>query len=107
MEKRWRNVVFFFEHAVQRFDIAWEFIKRTATKLFQHDGDGQPDSPQTPPGAIIQKRLEVWFDQMRWLADNDVVKLKVVSEMPMLDFFIMLNKKIIETEKQIKRAKKL
>lgn len=39
---------------------------------------------------------------MSWLADNDVIKLKAVSEMPMIDFFIMLNKKIEETEKQIK-----
>lgn len=41
---------------------------------------------------------------MNWLAENDVVKLKAVTEMQMLDFFIMLNKKIIETEKQIKKA---
>lgn len=43
---------------------------------------------------------------MVWLADGDVTNLKSVSEMPMLDFFIMLNKKIIETEKQIKKANK-
>jgi hypothetical protein len=40
---------------------------------------------------------------MAWLADDDVVKLKAVNDGPMLDFFIMLNKKIIETEKQIRR----
>jgi len=43
---------------------------------------------------------------MNWLADKDVVKLKAVSEMPMFDFFIMLNKKIEETEKQIARNKR-
>jgi len=43
---------------------------------------------------------------MSWLADNDVLKLKAVSEMPVIDFFIMLNKKIEETEKQIKNANK-
>jgi hypothetical protein len=42
---------------------------------------------------------------MDWLAENNPANLKVVSEMPILDFFIMLNKKIIETKKQIARAK--
>jgi hypothetical protein len=42
---------------------------------------------------------------MTWLAEDDVVKLKVINDGPMIDFFIMLNKKIIETEKQIKKAK--
>lgn len=41
---------------------------------------------------------------MNWLAENDVSKLKAVNEMPVLEFFIMLNKKVIETKKQIARA---
>lgn len=41
---------------------------------------------------------------MAWLAEDDITTLKAISEMPMLDFFIMLNKKIGETEKQIARA---
>jgi len=43
---------------------------------------------------------------MSWLGDNDPVKIDHISKMPMLDFFIMLNKKIIETEKQIKKAQR-
>lgn len=42
---------------------------------------------------------------MVWLAENDVSKLKTINEMPMLDFFILLNKKIGETRKQIIRNK--
>lgn len=48
----------------------------------------------------------MWFDQMEWLADGDVLKLKVISEMPVIDFFIMLNKKVIETERQIAASKR-
>lgn len=47
----------------------------------------------------------VWFDQMNWLADGDVLKMKAISEMPVLDFFIMLDKKISETKKQIQKTK--
>jgi len=42
---------------------------------------------------------------MTWLADDDVVKLKAINDGPMLDFFIMLNKKIVDTEKQIKKLR--
>lgn len=42
---------------------------------------------------------------MNWLAEDDISKLKAVNEMPVLEFFIMLNKKIVETEKQIARAR--
>jgi len=43
---------------------------------------------------------------MNWLADNDVSKIKIVSEMPVIDFFIMLNKKIAEEEKKISKPSK-
>jgi len=42
---------------------------------------------------------------MTWLAEDDVNKLKSVNEMPVLDFFIMLNKKIANTKKQIKQTR--
>jgi hypothetical protein len=40
---------------------------------------------------------------MAWLVEGDVSKLKYVNEMPVFEFFIMLNKKIEETEKEIAR----
>ena len=43
---------------------------------------------------------------MNFLVDNDPMKVKAVSEMPVIDFFMLLNKKIIDTKKQIARAKK-
>ena len=43
---------------------------------------------------------------MSWLAEDDIVKMKMATEMPILDFFIMLDKKIIETKKQIEKARK-
>lgn len=98
---------FFFNHAVQRFDSVWEHVKRTCTKLFQHSGASESESPSDAPGNIIQKRLTAWGDQMAWLVDGDVSKLKSVNEMPVFEFFIMLNKKIEETEKEIARVRKM
>ena len=97
---------FFFECAVQGFDAVWQYVQRTCSKLFQHNAPDRPITPSESPRSFIQKTLDNWFDQMNWLADKDVVKLKAVSEMPMFDFFIMLNKKIEETEKQIARNKR-
>lgn len=42
---------------------------------------------------------------MVWLAEGDVSKLKAVGEMPVIDFFIMLNKKNADAEKQIEQAR--
>lgn len=42
---------------------------------------------------------------MVWLADGDPFKLKAVNEMPIYEFFIMLNKKTIEIEKEIAHAR--
>jgi hypothetical protein len=43
---------------------------------------------------------------MNFLVDNDPMKVKAVSEMPVIDFFMLLNKKIAETKKQIERNRK-
>jgi hypothetical protein len=107
MEESARITGFFFNHAVQRFDAVWSHVKRTCKKLFQHSGDGGQDAPEEAPGNIIQKKLTAWGDQMVWLAEGDVSKLKAVNEMPVFEFFIMLNKKIEETEKEIARRGKM
>src|SRR5688572_9425644 len=105
MEKGAGLTKFFFNHAVQRFDAVWEYVKRTCTKLFQYSESGGQDSPTDAPRSVIQKKLTAWGDQMAWLAGGDVSKLKSVNEMPVFEFFVMLNKKIEEEQKKLNNNK--
>lgn len=43
---------------------------------------------------------------MHWLAEGDPVKLKAVGEMPSIEFFLLLDKKIAETKKELARVRK-
>lgn len=43
---------------------------------------------------------------MHWLAEGDPVKLKAVGEMSSIEFFLLLDKKIAETKKEVSRIQK-
>lgn len=43
---------------------------------------------------------------MHWLAEGDPVKLKAIEQMTAIDFFILLDKKIAQTKKELSRIKK-
>lgn len=43
---------------------------------------------------------------MYWLADGKPADLKAFSEMPMYEYFFLLDKKLAETKKHIARASK-
>jgi hypothetical protein len=38
---------------------------------------------------------------MCWLAGNDPLKIQAFDKMPLLDYFIILDRKISETKKQL------
>jgi hypothetical protein len=42
---------------------------------------------------------------MHWISDGDPMKLKAVGEMPGIEFFLLLDKKIEDTKKQLARAR--
>lgn len=44
--------------------------------------------------------------QMCWLAGDDPIKIKEFDKMPTLDYFIMLDKKISDGQKELARQKK-
>lgn len=106
MERRSGHTGFFFADAVQRLDSFFEYTKRQCTNIFSGGGGNKPVSPQDAPGAIIQAELDQWFNHMHWLAEGDPVKLKVVGEMPSIEFFLLLDKKIAETKKELARVRK-
>lgn len=43
---------------------------------------------------------------MCWLANDDPLKIEAFDKMPMLDYFIMLDKKISDMKKELSRQKK-
>lgn len=43
---------------------------------------------------------------MHWMAEGDPVRLKVISEMPVVEFYMLLDKKIAEVKKELKRVAK-
>lgn len=43
---------------------------------------------------------------MHWMAEGDPVKLRAVSEMAIVEFFLLLDKKIAETKKHMAQARK-
>lgn len=40
------------------------------------------------------------YNQTCWLGDDDVIKIKALEKMPLLDYFLLLDKKINEMKKE-------
>jgi hypothetical protein len=43
---------------------------------------------------------------MHWLAEGDISNLKAVGEMPVIEFFLLLDKRIAETKREAARVRK-
>jgi hypothetical protein len=43
---------------------------------------------------------------LRWVADNDPVKEQAVERKPLLEYWFILNEKIIQAKKEAEKAKK-
>lgn len=43
---------------------------------------------------------------MYWLAGDDPLKIEAFDKMPIIDYFMLLDKKISDTKKELSRQKK-
>jgi hypothetical protein len=54
----------------------------------------------------IAKIVRENFDDMLWLADEDPLKLDALTRMPLLEYFILLDKRVRTVKRTIKNAQK-
>ncbi len=43
---------------------------------------------------------------MQWLADNDIVKVKELEKLPLMEYFFLLNKKTADARKALEAKNK-
>lgn len=106
MEKRPGNAQFFFANQVPGLDAIFEYAQHRCKHVFQGQPTDRHLTPETIIGYHIQQQLDGWFDSLRWLADSDPVKMKVINDGPIIDFFILLDEKIKHSKAEIKRIQK-
>lgn len=99
MESSRGDARFFFQKAYDRLDALIEFASKECRHLFPGIRAGGPDAPLRSAGHILQAAINERYKELCWLAGDDPMKMEGYNKMPLLEYFMLLDKKIAEIRK--------
>lgn len=105
MEERPGSIGFFFEQASSRIDAIYEFARRECKNLFSGIGRGEQDAPTTIIRGVIQGSIKARHEQLVWISGGDPVKIKGFERMPIIDYLLILDKKIGENKRLMREER--
>lgn len=90
---------FFFEDATKRLNKLFDVAGNECRAVFPSGGDDRRPAPQRPAGRTIQESIKKRFLQMCWMGDDDRMKIKALERMPLMEYFLLLDKKLVDVQK--------
>lgn len=113
MENYKRDVRFFFADAVKTIDTIFRIAGQRYPGLFSGAGKDKSDTYEVRATSVIAQNLVNRWREQYWIANEDVVQMKAIEHMPLLDYFEILNvrheraKKQKEEHDRLKREERL
>jgi hypothetical protein len=96
---------FFYDDAVKRLDTLFEIARKQCKNVFSGGGTDRQPSPGRPAGYYIQQGINDRYRQLCWMATDDPLKIQALEKMPLLEYFLLLDKRLGDIKKQLASAK--
>jgi hypothetical protein len=94
------------QRASKEFNTIFSVARKRFTEVFRSGGKDKQIAPFNSVRNSIQQSNDARYKELRWVADNDPVKEQAVERKPLLEYWFILNEKIIQAKKEAEKAKK-
>jgi hypothetical protein len=106
VEGRPRNACFFFANAAKGLDTILRFGRQKFKHVFGSSRTVKQDASQSSFIAAIGQRHEHRYVELIWLAEDDPLRIEKLGQMPIVEYWNLLNRKLAAAEKLEQLRKK-
>lgn len=99
MEKRSERTCFFFANSFENFNTLLTVGASKFERLFTSHGKNKQLSSPGSFISYVQVRHENRYVELVWLSEDDPLRIKQFEQMPIIDYWHLLNRRIEQLEK--------
>lgn len=106
MEERPGSVKFFFANSLEGSDTLLRFSRGKFTNLFRSGKRVEYNTLSRSFKALVAEDHDNRYVELVWLSGDDPVNIEQLERMPIIDYWLLLNRKYAAIEKQAAQIKR-